>query len=324
MRYATIADYRGAWDLSPEIDPAVPLNLDLELCSLCSLRCPFCYWGEDRFQEDMKAIDWDYGPMKRTMLTGFAMRLIDEAADIGIPAMKFHGRGDGIHHPEYSRVLLYARAKNKFLDLQVNTHGCAGEDKIAGLMAADKIMISLDSTIEARYKRMRVGGDFAKVLKMVRELLKVGHKNVWVRRVITKENRTEPFVDNCKHLFGDKVHVSEHFAFPGRNEAYNGAVEKVEGWDRTYCQYPSVRLLATASGLALPCCVDWRQEMVVGNFKEQSILEIWNGDKLRNLRAELRRNEFKSAICQNCTSFQSFKRPERKYVSDHEGVANLG
>lgn len=320
MIYPTKAEYRAAWDKAATVDPVVPLNLDLELCSLCSLRCPFCYWGESQFQEDMKAKDHDGGPMKRPMPTEMAMRLIDQASDLGVPAMKFHGRGDGIHHPDYSKIITYAKSKGTFLELLVNTHGMATPDKMDGLMAADKVMISLDSTDPTRYGTMRVGGRLSNAVWTVHELLRRGHKNVWVRRVLTAENREEPFVENCKSIFGDRVHVSEHFAFPGRNTSF------VEGqdpatWPRQYCAYPSVRLMITASGLALPCCVDWRQEMVVGDVSVLSLKEIWEGQALSRLRMELRAGIFSSKICSSCTSFQAYVRPERAYVSDVEGKA---
>lgn len=323
--YQTREEYRKAWhDTALGVDPPVPLNVDLELCSICALRCPFCYWGESKFQEDMKSLDHDGKPLKRQMPTELAMRLIDEAVAIGVPAMKFHGRGDGIHHKDYSKIILYAREKGgDKLEILLNTHGMATPDKIDGLMAADKVMISLDATVPSRYEQMRVGGRFSNAVWTVHELLRRGHANVWVRRVITRENRDEPFVENCKRIFGPQVHVSEHFAFPGRNEAYLDAGSEPKDWPRKFCQYPSVRAMVTASGLVLPCCVDWRQEMVMGDVNKQSILEIWNGEPFRNLRAELRANQFKSKICASCTSFAAYSRPESDWVQDREGRAAL-
>lgn len=321
--FSTKAEYRKAWDEAATVDPRVPLNLDLELASLCRLRCPFCFWGDEKYREEMKSADYDGGPMKRFMPTGLATRLIDEAAYLRIPAIKFHGRGDGIHHPEYSKIILYAREKGVFLDLLVNTHGHATDDKIDGLMAADKVMISLDSTVPERYARMRVGGDMASVIQTVNTLVRRGHKNVWVRRVITAENKAEDFVGRCAEMWGAAVRVSEHFAFPGRNEAYADTTSTPDGWGRVYCGYPSTRLMITASGLALGCCVDWRQEMVLGNVYKDSIPEIWGGKKITKLRAQLRAGVLESAACRSCTSFQAYDRPERAFVRDVEGRAKI-
>lgn len=321
--YATREEYRAAWDASSLKDPEVPLCLDLELASLCALRCPFCYWGEARFRDEMQSDGGSHSPMTRQFMPlSLAHRLIDEAAELGIPSMKFHGRGDGIHHPRYSDIVTYAAGKGKFIELLVNTHGMATPDKIDGLMAADKVMISLDSTVPERYGRMRVGGRLSNAIWTAHELLRRGHKNVWVRRVITQENRDEPFTENCKLIFGPQVHVSEHFAFPGRNEAFQDG-QNPSSWPRAYCSYPSVRLMVLANGDVVPCCVDWRAEMVVGNVHGQSLKEIWDGGLLRKLRQELRVGVFKSSICGSCTSFNAYSRPERAFVQDIEGKANL-
>ena len=284
-----------------------------------------CYWGDSNFQDAMRSIDFDGGPMKRKMPTDMALRLIDAASKLGVPSMKFHGRGDGIHHNDYSKIVQYARAKGTFLELLVNTHGNCGPDKIDGLMAADKVMISLDSTDVYTYEKMRAGGRLSKVIWTVAELLRRGHQNVWVRRVITDFNNTETFVENCKKIFGPSIKVSEHFAMNKRNAQRTSAIhgEDESEWPRQYCTYPSVRLMVLASGLVLPCCADWRAELVVGDINKQSLQEIWDGETIKNLRRELRGNLLRADTCKNCSSFMSYDRKERFFVQDREGSARL-
>ena len=63
--------------------------------------------------------------------------------------------------------------------------------------------------------------------------------------------------------------------------------------------------------------------MIIGFYPKQSLMEIWNGDKINNLRDELKNNILKSEICRNCTSYLAYKRPERNYVQDVLGRASL-
>lgn len=225
--YSTRDEYRAAWDATPHTDPPIPLCVDLELASLCGLSCPSCYWGEAKFQEDMEA----GGVMgKKLMPTELALRLIDEAAALGVPSMKFHGRGDGIHHRDYVAILKHAAdardaslMHEKYLELLVNTHGNKARTKIDGLMCADKVMISLDSTVPERYDRMRKGGRFGDVAWTIEELLARGHRNVWVRRIITDENKDEDFVGQVRRAW-PKAHPAEHFAFNLRNRDTKVAV----------------------------------------------------------------------------------------------------
>jgi hypothetical protein len=223
-RYPTKELYRQAWADAHHTDPAVPLNVDIELASLCNLACPFCFWGEADFNTQMLAPAADGKAKKRLMPTELALRIIDEAAEIGVPALKFNWRGESTIHPDYSSILKYARAlyrngsrgdggisklsRPAFHELLVNTNANCKDHAIEGLMAATKVMVSLDSTVPETYKVMRVNGSLDRATEVIRELIRRGHPNLWVRRVITTANQAEPFAQRVRDLFGPTVHMS--------------------------------------------------------------------------------------------------------------------
>ena len=147
-----------------------------------------------------------------------------------------------------------------------------------------------------------------------------------MRRVIGVLNKDEPFVDNVKAMFGADTRVSEHFAFD-RNREMKVSVHDsdVGAWGRQYCGYPSQRLIVTASGQILPCCIMWADEYPIGTYPKMSLLEAWKSPRLADLRKTLRENRIAEApaICKNCTSFMAYKRPERAFVQDVEGKAKI-
>src|SRR3990167_3024990 len=166
----TRAGYRAAWDVAHEVTPHIPLDVDIELASLCNLRCPFCFWSSSSHQAHIRTKGDDGQARARFMDYGQAIRLIDECAELGVPALKFNSRGESTLHPEYSRVNQYARGLGCFHDLLVNTHGCVAGHVIPGLMAATKVMISLDSLVPETYAKMRVGGDLNRVCAVIDRL----------------------------------------------------------------------------------------------------------------------------------------------------------
>jgi radical SAM protein with 4Fe4S-binding SPASM domain len=165
---------------------------------------------------------------------------------------------------------------------------------------------------------MRVRGDFAKAIQTVLRLVDEGHQNVWVRRVITKENSTEPFAERARIIFGPSVKISEHYCFDRNVDEHHQATDAV--LERQYCGYPSQRIMISSNGLCYPCCVDYDETMPIGNAVNQTLLEIWNGDAMQNLRKTLRANhvEAMSKTCQNCTSWMAYKAKEREFVNDKE------
>lgn len=295
----TRKQYREAWDNAHKETPRIPLNVDIELSSACNLRCPFCFLSNPKHKQERRFMDLD-----------LAIRVIDEAHKIGVPALKFNWRGESTLSPDFSRIVEYA-AHFSFHDLLINTNGNYGDHAIAGMMACTKVMFSLDSTVEATYNNIRVGGDMLKVLDNISKLIKLGHTGIWVRRVISDQNQSEDFSGNVKRIFGDSVKVAEHYCFDRVKKQETPA-------KRVYCGYPSQRLVVAVDGGIYPCCVDYDCTMPVG--EAPALEHAWNSDKMDNLRGVLKNQSVKTfqKACENCTSWMGYDSPKREFVQDKE------
>ena len=324
MGYATKADYRAAWARSYTEDPPVPLNLDLELAATCNAKCPFCLYGDRDWFKDMAEMDWDGKAKKRLMPTETAISLLDEGAAIGIPAVKLNFRGESLLHKDFRRIAEHAKALG-YWDVLSNTNGNIQarlfEDGIAGLMACTKVMVSLDSMDPATYPKVRVGLSLDSAQRTITELVKRGHPDLWVRRVKCKSNAGEDFAGAVYREWPTGVKVSEHAVFDRNHyseEEMTG--EDHTKWERTFCGYSSQRLVVEASGRYQPCCLAWSGEFDAGSWPNISLREYWDSEWRRTLSNELRQNIFTNAKCKSCTSYMSFKRPERATVQDVEVV----
>jgi radical SAM protein with 4Fe4S-binding SPASM domain len=296
--------YRAAWILADAITPEIPLNIDLELTSICNLKCPFCF-----LQNPAVKIKRGYMPFE------LAKKIIDQAADLGVPALKFNWRGEATLHPQFTQIIKYARKKQAFYDLLCNTNGNVPDASFDGLMACTKVMVSLDSLVNSTYLEMRKGGSRSNVIHTINFLLDRGHKNLWVRRVITSRNKSEQFTSHCREMWGTKVKISEHYCFERGSDLNPRAARKFK---RKYCGYPSQRIVVGIDGKAFPCCVDYSQIMPLGDLNKHILTEIWNNKKLRQIRKDLKMNRPQSAQCKNCTSFMAYDMPQRYFVQDRK------
>ena len=54
-------------------------------------------------------------------------------------------------------------------------------------------------------------------------------------------------------------------------------------------------------GRVVPCCIDFVGEYLLGDVRKESLLEIWNGDKLVELRKKIIGRRYKEVnLCKGC------------------------
>ncbi len=61
-------------------------------------------------------------------------------------------------------------------------------------------------------------------------------------------------------------------------------LENFSHYAKQYCEYPWTSLTVMAEGNVVPCTQISNNELVLGNIKEESLEDIWNGENFRKLR----------------------------------------
>ena len=90
---------------------------------------------------------------------------------------------------------------------------------------------------------------------------------------------------------------------------------------KTFCMYPWIHLHAWPTGQAFPCCHAEAPAGQLGNTRKQSLLEIWNSPKQRQLRSDML-NETTNAACVRCyeqekSGFFSGRQSANKHHGHH-------
>lgn len=308
--YPSYREYRTAWSEAYHKTPPLPLNIDIELSAACNLRCPFCLITDSKYRRATKK-------NPKFMPLEWVIRIINQSAHIGVPALKFNWIGEPTLHPDFNLILRYAKAY-KFHDILVNTNGNYRRIKNEGLKYTTKLVYSVDSYDKNIYSKMRVGGNIVKVAENIKDLLLKKHRNVISRRVVTKENESENYRKFVNLIFDRKVKASEHSVFDRKLDSSNKENSKKlnKNIQRLYCGYPSQRLVIDTNLDVYPCCVDYRRTMKLGNIKKDSILKIWHSKKLKAIRGLLKTGKIMpSESCRDCRSWMAYDHPNRSKVS---------
>ena len=276
-----------------------PTRVWVEASSRCNLQCSFC--GNSQLPEQ------DRGFMDLDLFRGLA----DEASGRIRQFNMFH-RGESLLHPRISEMVRYARDKG--IRTRIHTNGTVlGTDLSRELIQSGLgvLSISFDGYDKAMYESNRKGACFESVLTNVMNLLhakkEMGAREPFVAVELMEISDYPPdvlarkrleFVGAFRGLPLDKFVIRRPHNWGGLVEI-DGTPETPGG--RIACPLLWHALVVYWDGRVMPCPQDFFGALQLGNAREQSLAEIWNGEPLRELRREMRRpRELERSPCAEC------------------------
>lgn len=159
---------------------------------------------------------------------------------------------------------------------------------------------------EKTYKKMMPGLHYKKVWNNLQLFLQSGLKNRIQKISITMIEHED--VEQEEYNLMKKVCTEHGIGFnrwgfldrAGNNSYYKNEVmhKTIMGCEQNR---PIERMHILADGTVIICCQDWRKEVVLGNIKDNSVQEIWNGKKYREVRASIYDKNKKCVdLCKRC------------------------
>jgi radical SAM protein with 4Fe4S-binding SPASM domain len=298
-------EYRDKWFNNPGkfLIERAPLNLDIEISSACNLRCPMC----DRTIEMAKGEKKAY----HSGLMDFDLykKLIDEATEIGVYAVKLNWRGEPLMHPRVIEMVRYAKEKG-IIDIMFNTNGVLLTEKMSkDLIDAgiDKIFVSIDSIHKDRFEKYRTGANYEEVMDNLLKLKEIndstGHKvETRVSKVLLKE--TEDENEEYSKFFEklvDKVAYLDYIPYGEKD--YGRPVDRTYKDFKFACSQLWLRLFVSWDGKYAMCCVDTKEVNILGDAHTQTVEEVWHSKKLQEIRDKHKEGKwYEVEQCRNCYS----------------------
>lgn len=290
------ADYRNKWSEYPKTQTVsdYPLLVDIELSSLCNLKCAMCYTITDHFKAQVNSKRMDYE---------LYTKIIDEIAG-KVPAIRLSLRGEATLHTRFADCIRYAK-DNGIKEVSTLTHG--GKltlpffEKIveAGI---DWITISADGVGET-YERVRKPLKFNDLLSKLKDIKKYKEENNLKRPVIKVQGIWPSISHNPQEYYDTFKSCTDLVAFnPLIDYLGNDSEVKLSYIDGFTCPQHYQRIVVGADGLVMQCSNDEENQEVIGDANTQTIHELWHGEALSKIRTmHIKENGFEgSQICRKC------------------------
>ena len=296
-RYNNILDY--------------PLHFNISLNDDCNLRCKTCVHSippEDRTYKSAQGI----------IPLDFFKKFIREAASRGLASIDFAINNEPLLVPNFVEYVKAAKDAG-LIDIMLLTNATLLNEKVSEKLIESGltwISFSLDAATPETYEIMR-GANLSKTVANIEYFLKL-KKNRNLELPITRVNfvkskMNEKDLPAFKKYWEDKVDiVNEQGILNVMYASRDGnSIEKFDNELRNAvqrkksvpeCAYPYQRLSIRNNGDIIPCCSFFSSNFVIGNIYKDDIYELWNSDKMENIRASINAPEMddKPECCRIC------------------------
>ncbi|MBF0618891.1 MAG: SPASM domain-containing protein [Candidatus Omnitrophica bacterium] len=284
--------------------------LNVELTNKCPMRCVMCARTKN---------------MTRAQgFMGFSVfqSIVDQYVAVNPVAARtkdfwLHHFGESLMHPEFGKCIRYAVSRDVKAALSINpimlspavskdllTSGIRtlyvsldGHDdesfaKIRGvdnafekskenLFAFLKLKEDLRAPVRVSLSMIDFKENRASIDKMGRFWRSVRGVDEFRCKVFTTWNGDAPDVISFSDVKGDQGQLSKLYRVVG-------------------CLNPWQQMSVAWDGDVIPCCYDYDKKYVLGNVNEHSLAEIWNGERMQQLRREFLSNKVGNRLCRDC------------------------
>jgi len=292
-------DYRRQWSEVPEQKQELnfPLHLDIETTNICNLLCPMCP-RTSLYEAEGKS-------MLKEMTRDEYRSVIDQGLEHGLKSIKLNYLGEPTSHKDLVWQVRYAKEQG-VVDVMMNTNATLLTKKMAeSLLEAglDNLFVSFDAINPRDFEIQRKGTSLGKVIDNVYNFVKLRNEinpacyvrlsmvmyksEYWFRQFEGLKIMWEGVVDAIGFGFYSDHANSELDEFP-----------EVKGF---HCAQPFQRMFVKINGNVTVCCFDDGDELIMGNWRETDLRDIWQGEIYKDFRkSQANGKYYDNSICRKC------------------------
>ena len=302
-------DYRKNYnrllnDDDHKIKTEYPTTVVLELVNRCDLECVMCYQGfrndAEKFTVDETMLDKIFNDFKKNKLSALMLTASE-------PLLYKH----------FDKVLKRAE-EAEIMDVFIFTNGNLLNEKNSRLIlnsCVTRLFVSIDAATEETYNKVRIPvskrlleeNRLRKLENNVKNFIKLKNdlnKRLPLTRVsfvALKENshEVELFKSKWENIV-DSVEIQRETSIKVYDKIKNYRGKELKNYN---CNKPWGDMAIYSNGLVGPCCNLVGRKTPIGNIKDNSIKEIWNGSKMTELRNGFKNNN-PNDICKSCIESQ--------------------
>lgn len=277
----------------------------IEITNICNLNCNFC-------------------PKTKRKNEFMSLELFKKAIHESKPLcneITLHIMGEPLIHPQINEIVKLAEQENVKINLTTNATLIKNNETVLLNKTIRRINFSIHG-IKANYnekeqkKFITKINEFTKRAQKEREDLiityrlwnvdKEGNEKIleqineeFITNLETKNNKISTKIRN--NAF---IHYDKSFEWPSPLNPVRT--------NRGFCQGLSSHIGILVDGTIVPCCLDNDGNIPLGNIKEDSIVNILNKPRAKNMKKGFQDRKLVEDLCKRCTYIKRFEKGRDK------------
>lgn len=296
-------------DLGKVIPLDMPFSLFIDVCNACNFKCKFCAIQTTKIDTFKK----------QSMTWELYQKIVDDITEFSAPLkmLRLAGNGEPLMNKKLPQMIAYAKKKNIAEHIEIVSNGSLLTPELSDALidaGLDRIRLSIEAVDAAGYEEMcdkKIDWDvFISNIKYFYEHRKqcevyIKTVDAAVKTTEKKEMFYKEFEEICDKIFVE--HVVPVWA--GYEKIHNDFdIVKGEGLHGhalkpvNICPFPFYSFIINPDGEVTPCCMDWQRGIVMGNVQNESVRDIWEGEKYKAfLSGMVRKGRINNhSICATC------------------------
>ena len=295
--YARYLIYRYKYNKYPElkITDDYPPCIQIEPSSICNYRCIMCYQIDRSFSKKSNGY---MGYMNLDLYKN----IIDQIEG-KVEAVTLASRGEPLLNKDFTKMLEYS--SGKFLGFKINTNASLLSEELSHTILSNldigTIVFSIDAADKALYEKIRVNGDFEKVMRNISMFKEIKEKHYKTSNIVTRVSgvklNDDQDIDEMEKVWLNYVDQTGFTKYTPWQSSYENDTNNLS----SACTELWRRMFVWQDGIVNPCDYDYKSTLSVGKATEISISNLWNSDKYKELRhLHLKNQRSSKSPCNKC------------------------
>lgn len=314
-RRGSLEHLKSTWSLARRSTTIAgrPMNITIEQTNVCNLDCPVCETGA--------------GILGRAAghLTLEQFQKIIDKIGAHTNTLMFYFMGEPFLNKHSYDMIRYAKAAGiPFIETCTNGDFVDPQRLVAS--GLDRVSFQIGGVTQETHQIYRVKGRLERTMQNLKETIRIRNQQksglkIEVGFILMKHNEheVESFRQEVLALGADYARVIDpcvrsveqgkvflptdrkHWFYD--EKAFNEGRLRPRLLPDNVCPWIYYSMAIQVNGNVVPCCRDPRGTEVMGNILTQSLEEIWNGPKYRDLRDRVNRDQGSVEICRLCSSY---------------------